>query len=363
MRVSAIHNPGYDCNAGKLTPMQIVLRPALRGGVSRSGEDLRPRPFNPYSFDPNLNGCSAAPISLFFHRIPLICPVIITLDIAKLRCMIFTYDQNGNLLTTETTTTYTYDNLNKQTSVSQPGQDENGQAVTITQTKTYNWEGQPLTETDARGNTTTYQYNQRGQLEKTIDPLGGTTALYYDHGGRIIAEVSPVNYRDGIELTNLNRVEYTYDTKDRQLTKTDIYQDPVTNQWPTVISRARQYDPNGNLSRETDALGYETTYTYNLANQCTQELDPVSQEKGLPYTKQYAYDTLGRVLTHSQGKNDGTETITLTYQYDANGNKGSETDSNGSLTQYTYEGVFDYEKNIYRFMLWANGCYIDRIWI
>lgn len=46
MRISRVYDPDGDLKTVNPTPMGIVLRPALRGGVSRSGEALRPRSFN-----------------------------------------------------------------------------------------------------------------------------------------------------------------------------------------------------------------------------------------------------------------------------------------------------------------------------
>jgi YD repeat-containing protein len=271
----------------------------------------------------------------------------------------FTYDKNGNLKTTTTpdgvTTSYTYDNLDRQTTISQPGQNEKGEAVVLTQKTTYTWDGQPLTVTDAKGYTTIHTYNQRGQLAKTTDALEGVTAYYYDRGGRLIAEVSPANYVAGQTFSDLNRTVYTYDTRDRLLTQKEIYKDPATGNWLTITSQTCQYDANGNLTRETDGLGYQTKYTYNLANQLTSELDPVALGKGLSFTYKYQYDTLGRkaivtdangvetIYTYDQVGNKLRTTIagqTLeTNTYDLVGNLLTQTDGNGNTTTYIYNAL------------------------
>ncbi|MHB8126970.1 MAG: DUF6531 domain-containing protein, partial [Desulfitobacteriaceae bacterium] len=218
-----------------------------------------------------------------------------------------TYDKNGNLKTVITpdgiTTSYTYDNLDRQTSLSQPGQDENGNTVAITALTTYNWESKPLTKTDAKGNITAFGYNQRGLLEKATDPLFGVTAYYYDNAGRKTAEVSPKNYDQTKLPDEMNRTIYTYDLQDRSKTVVDKYFDPATNLWVELTSQACKYDNNGNILKELTALGYEagtgvtvddkidsgygTEYTYNNANKVITVLDPISKDRALSLTNKY----------------------------------------------------------------------------
>jgi YD repeat-containing protein len=106
------------------------------------------------------------------------------------------------------TQTFSYDLLNRVTGTSAPGISETGAATTITTSATYNWAGQPLTQTDGRGKTTTFEYDGRGNHVKTIDPLSGVRYRVYDRAGRLVAEVSPENYNAGLPLSNMRRTEY-----------------------------------------------------------------------------------------------------------------------------------------------------------
>ncbi|MCX7922699.1 MAG: S8 family serine peptidase [Clostridia bacterium] len=283
----------------------------------------------------------------------------------------YKYDKNGNLETVTTpdgiVTTYTYDNMNRQTGTSQPGHDENGQAVTITTSTRYNWEGKPEEVVDANGNKTTFEYNKRGFLVKTINAQSGTTLYYYDFAGRKVAEVSPKNYDSTKNLGEMSRVEYVYDSMDRLIRKLDIYKDPVTGQWVTITTKAYDYDNNGNVTREQDALGYDgnygTQYTYNLANKPVTVLDPVSKDRGLAFTTRYEYDGLGRKISETNANGttnsyvyDDTRNIeeikvnnkTLkTNHYNLVGNVVTQVDGNGKTTTFEYNALGKVRKAVY----------------
>jgi YD repeat-containing protein len=49
------------------------------------------------------------------------------------------------------------------------------------------------------------------------------------------------------------------------------------------------------------------------------------------------YDNQGRVLSQTERKDDGTESITVAAGYDAKGNKRYATDGNGNITEFTYD--------------------------
>lgn len=293
----------------------------------------------------------------------------------------YTYDKNGNLKTEKTpnnvTTTYTYDNMNRQTGTSQPGTDENGAAVSIVTSTTYNWEGKTLTKTDANSNVTTYYYTQSGNIDRIVDAAGGTTKYYYDTGNRKIAEVSPKYYDSTKSIDQMNRKVYEYDSMDRVITEKDIYQQPTTNVWITINTKSYKYDAGGNVVKELDALGYKagtgtTTvqkidsgygieYTYNLADKLVTKLDPVSKDRGLAYTLRNEYDALGQKITETNAKgvitkydydstgniistkvkkNSGApEQVINSATYDYSGRKLIETDGNGNVTTYEYNAL------------------------
>ncbi len=301
----------------------------------------------------------------------------------------YTYDKNGNTKTITTpdnvTTTYEYDALDRQLSVSQPGINEIGHAVAIILSKTYDWEGRILTQTDAKGNVTRYEYDQRGNLTKTTDAKNGITVREYDLSARLLAEVSPQNYDGTKSIKDMNRIEYVYDTMNRVIAKKDIYIDPNTKQWLTLYTASYRYDNSGNKIKELDALGYEsgsgatleekidtgygTEYRHNLANMLEASLDPVSKERALAHTlkieydglgrkasetnangviSKYSYDDAGNVLAVSVKANaSSSEQVLKQASYDLVGRMLSQTDANGNTTTFEYNALGKVRQTVY----------------
>lgn len=309
----------------------------------------------------------------------------------------YEYDKNGNIVTETSpngvTITYRYDMMNRLLETSQPGVDEYGQSKTIKVQSHYNWEGKVDYTIDAMGNKTEYVYNKRGLPEKVINivTIDGEkteliTAYQYDRAGNLIAEVSPENYDPDKEpIETENRIEYTYDWKGRLKTKEFVgiekQVDPDNGYaWIEVpvriVLKAYEYDNNGNLIKELDALGYEagtgydtdskiksgygTVYTYTLDNRVETVLDPETAAKGLPYSVKYEYDALGRKTAETKvkgtNKDDKYETTTTyeydelgyieavlvdgekkqSYDYDWHGNLAVQTDAENNTTTYAY---------------------------
>jgi RHS repeat-associated protein len=289
----------------------------------------------------------------------------------------YTYDNNGNMLTKTTpdnrVVTYEYDFKNNRTKTIVDGKDENDITVNDITTETiYDWSNKVLTVTDPMGHTTTNHYNKRGQLEKTSTQVtvNGLTeniisAKYYNRAGWLTAEVLPENYQDGLSLNQMTRIEYVYDSKGRLLCKKDIYKDE-DNQWQTIFTKTMEYDRNGNLTKEIDPLGFEMTYTYNLANMQVSILDPESKERGLPYTSKTEFDAAGRtikarntegVITENYYNEAGyikkvtvrenilsPEEIISENTYDLTGKTLTSKDTNGGITEYEYNSFGQLEK-------------------
>lgn len=275
----------------------------------------------------------------------------------------YTYDLNGNVLTSTdengVTTTNTYDAMDRLLTTSRPGLDETGAAVTITSSMTYDWAGKVLTSTDPNNHTTACAYDKQENLIKTTDALNGVQYFVYDRAGHKTAEVSPSNFAENTDLTDMSRTEYDYDAMGRVLLVTQVYYDSDSSSWKTFVSKAYTYDANGNVTYEQDALGYQNNYgtanEYDNANRLIKTTTPAAQQAGLDHTMLFTYDGLGRVLTQTDANNavtsftynDDGKVLTkavggITIQtntYDLKGNVLSSTDGNGNTTAYAYNNL------------------------
>lgn len=87
------------------------------------------------------------------------------------------------------------------------------------------------------------------------------------------------------------------------------------------------YDTANRLTKITDALSNETQFTYNARSQMTKVKDALNQEYN------FTYDAHGRVLTQNRNSQ------TMTFTYDAVGNRATREDYNGDDTTYTYDDL------------------------
>ncbi|WP_338058871.1 RHS repeat-associated core domain-containing protein [Acetivibrio clariflavus] len=314
---------------------------------------------------------------------------------------IYTYDKNGNIETItspeQIKTTFGYDNLNRQTSVSYEDSfvEASGNTKTgiIKTSKVYNYAGNPIRETDANGNVTEYSYNNRGMLEKVIKKnvtIDGTKvdlieASVYDLGGRVIAKIKPKYYDSSKAYNQLNRTEFIYDLMGRVIAEKQVYMDTATSSWINYVSKAYKYDEKGRIVKELDALGYEAgtgstveekirtgygkEYTYTPNGKIETVAEPVTIENGLSYTTKYTYDTMGNLISEIDARGviknyyyDNSGNLTdikvkasssaaeQTIQrntYDYAGNLISQTDGNGNTVNYQYNAFKKLKQAIY----------------
>jgi YD repeat-containing protein len=70
-----------------------------------------------------------------------------------------------------------------------------------------------------------------------------------------------------------------------------------------------------------------TAYEYNARSQMTAVVDAINQHY------EFVYDPLGRVTQNKKGA------TTMSFVYDAAGNRGQRTDYNGAVTNYSYDSL------------------------
>lgn len=202
--------------------------------------------------------------------------------------------------------------------------DAAGKAISFTSHPTFN---DPLTLTDALGNTMVLGYDAQGHLTTLTDPAGKIETTRYDAQGRLIG----VETAGGItaiitydsknlvkrrEFSDGSFIDYTYDGHRNLLTATDAG-------GTTTFT----YDSADRMTSATYPNGLSLTYTYNALGQRATMTDQTG------FVTRYGYDALGRLQTL---KDTANNTI-ATYTYDTIGRLDRVDRANGSFTTYGYD--------------------------
>jgi len=212
----------------------------------------------------------------------------------------------------------------------------------------YDERGLLSTHRDALGRTTRFQRDQQGHLTTLIDPLGRKQQFHYNRFGlleKVLQSSQPVfsrTYDDQLRITkvtdakglitlfqydpqgNLQTITYPKGTKERfeyapngelaavvddsgKRIKLNPHDDdePISAEGMRIAATKRQYDPFGNLIKETAPDGSSTQWQY----------DPM--------------DRLQSILFTTGGKQE--------YQYDQSGNLISDKDVQGNQKHYHYD--------------------------
>lgn len=188
-----------------------------------------------------------------------------------------------------------------------------GNAITLAYTS-----GNLTTITDTVGRTVALSYDAANRLTQLQDPLGRRVTYSYDGSGRLASVVDKIGNAPG-EDPAAHRWQYAYDGTTQHLT---TIADPDGR-----IRVTNTYDTQGRVFEQRDALGALTTMTYGTLQ--TTVTDPRGHQST------YTFDSRMRVLTQTDVV--GARTYTLTYVYDAQGNRTSITDRNGESTDLTYD--------------------------
>ena len=185
----------------------------------------------------------------------------------------YQYDANGNLYTVTDprghVTTYVYDGLNRKTTQTEFDPDSAGPLSDLTTCYYYdansnlryvvNPGGTSYSDT---AHTTQYQYDNLNRKTKEIR-MGETTVYGYDQNGNVISVTDPRG----------NTSWYGYDKLGRQCQATDAEGSSAGDPAHTTTT---WFDAAGNTIAVTDALGRSTFYTYDAANRKIRETVPAA---------------------------------------------------------------------------------------
>lgn len=188
-----------------------------------------------------------------------------------------------------------------------------GNAVTLNYTS-----GNLTTLTDTVGRAVTLTYDAADRLTQLQDPLGRLVTYAYDAEGRLATVTDRIGNAPGGDPAQ-HRWQYAYDGATQHLT---TITDPDGR-----VRVTNTYDDQGRVVEQRDGLNELTTILYATLE--TTVADP----RGHQTT--YTFDSRMRVL--SQTDVVGSRTYTVSYTYDAVGNRTSVTDREGKTTDLTYD--------------------------
>jgi RHS repeat-associated protein len=191
---------------------------------------------------------------------------------------------------------------------------------------------QPSSTTDGQGNASLFTYDGAGNRSSTTNATAAKASVAYNSDGTVKSSTDPAN--------GTNSTTYGYDA-DKQLT---TITPPTGN---TLGIRRFTYDAFGRIATADDGRGKVSTFGYDLDDRITSTgfndgtvtvtmtYDGsgrlVKRIDGQGITT-FTYDKMGRLLT--RGNTAGGPT--LTYKYDLVGNLTALSDGRGT-TSYTYD--------------------------
>ncbi|GAB4165654.1 MAG: hypothetical protein Fur0032_02490 [Terrimicrobiaceae bacterium] len=263
----------------------------------------------------------------------------------------FTYDKEWNLLTTSVagaTSTLTYDKAYNPLSFTDPmgsrwlfSYDARNRRITETDPlnnvtrRTYDAEGNVLTEIRPDGGVTTNTYDPMDRLIETTDPKSQTTRLTYDASGNVLTLTDPKNhvYSWTYDLA-MRKTAAIYPGGSRELFNYDAVGNPIgyttrAGQVRTSVFDSRNREVETNWS---DPATPDIVRTFDAAGRLTTE------DNGF-VSLTFAYDAANQ-LTSESSTTTGQPTRTVTYAYNADGQRTSTTYPGGSVVTTTHNARY-----------------------
>ena len=294
----------------------------------------------------------------------------------------YEYDKFNNVTVTRdygtgstpATTVAEYDLLSRKTAEYAPNYsaDKSHGSLTI-----YYPDGNKKSETDAEGNITSYVYDAYGQVIKKTNPDGtmnltaydglqrekatyflgsenGTkqilTKTSYEFAGYNFDIYSALDTSASHSCKGLKTTKTTYITENKQViseTLTDIKEHTIYEKTNGETKRTSAYYANGQLARQTDALGNITKYEYGYLNKVTKTYTPFNTKSNGSVNYSVAenqYDKNGNVTLAKQTVQK-QDSDTVKYSVTEN-----QYNAQGLLTQVTLsDGTSNGEKNITKY--------------
>ncbi|WP_206119070.1 LysM peptidoglycan-binding domain-containing protein [Chromobacterium fluminis] len=196
----------------------------------------------------------------------------------------------------------------------------------------YNAFGEVSSETDGRGNSTTFEYSAFGQLLAKQDPQTVIVAA-------------------GDKAPPPVRTQYRYDALGNLVATVDANGQLNRQSWLAGGERGQGksggeahadggvkqlgYDVFGNLRVSVDEIGRRSDYRYNANNQLISYSQPLRAD-GRRGVDEYDYDSAGQRIAHRNSA-DGHTTLSASTQYDSLGRVLATVSAAGRRVSYRYQ--------------------------
>ena len=218
----------------------------------------------------------------------------------------------------------------------------------------YDLRGLRTAYSDPHGHRATYAYDRHRRKVATVEPDGTQTRVAYDRCGNKVAEVTGEGAVTGYEWDAAGRMTQKVSGVGQSDARVNSYHYDLLGRMKREINPlghtiSRTHDEEGNITSETNALGFWKTYCYDAAGRVTNTTDEMGcrivqwldgrgklwalQDKkgGLTTSR---YDVYGRMVQITDALGHRVE-----FGYDVRDNKVSETDARGSITRYDYDAA------------------------
>jgi RHS repeat-associated protein len=201
-----------------------------------------------------------------------------------------TYDAAGRAISTTdergNTSTHAYDSAGKKTSST----DAQGRVTTYA----YDAAGNMTSATDARNNVTTYSYDALNRRTLTTFPDNSTAKSSYDAIGRKTSDTDQAGFSTRYAYDKLSRLTQVEDG----ITAAQLTANPNAAFGTLGKVTSYSYDELGNKLSQTDAQGRITKWDYDNAGRIISRTLPGSTA-ATPQTERFSYDLVGNRVSHT----------------------------------------------------------------
>jgi RHS repeat-associated protein len=201
-----------------------------------------------------------------------------------------TYDAAGRAISTTdergNTSAHAYDSAGKKTSST----DAQGRVTTYA----YDAAGNMTSATDARNNVTAYSYDTLNRRTLTTFPDASTAKASYDAIGRKVSDTDQAGLTTRYAYDKLSRLTQVEDG----ITAAQLTANPTAAFGTLGKVTSYAYDELGNKTSQTDAQGRITKWDYDNAGRIISRTLPGSTTAN-PQTERFAYDLVGNRVSHT----------------------------------------------------------------